>query len=650
MALKWLRDNLKHLKFILWGVVAVFVLLVFVDWGTGRSGRGGGGAAAVTVGERAVSEAEFIEEMRRMNARFQQQFGDQWNDLRGQVDLAGQTVAYFVEREMHLAEAAEAGLVVSDEELQEAILSNPMFKDRDGRFVGQQAYERMIRGYFQLSPQQFERRFAEDLLISKLSSLVERGVVVSDADIDAELRRQNETADLAAIQIRYERFLNDVTVTEDELRAHYEARGEDFRRGEQRVIRYLVVETSRLRRTLPVEQTELRAYYDAHGSEFSTGEQAHARHILFRLPPSADASQRAEIKLKAEGVLRIAQAGGDFAELAAKHSEDPGSKDTGGDLGWFGRGEMVPEFESAVFSAKPGELLGPVESQYGLHIIKVEGFTPQRQQPFEEVEEQVKFRVLEGRAAAEAEIRASALLRRLASEEAAGEELWQQVADEDESIVLNVSPPFSAGEPVPGTGGGSDLSAEVFAAEVGAIGGPRAIPRGWMVWTLTEVRPGGVPAFEEVRSAVDQQVRKAKALDLAAGVAAQVAGRWRAGGDPAEIATAHGTSVVEASDHRRGTAVGALGPSPALDTAVFGATAGAVVGPVRIGDRGVVVAKVDRLTLIDPVTLERDRAGARDRLAAERGQQLLRAMINERRKDTPVTVDDELMERFAPRG
>jgi len=650
MALKYLRDNLKHLKFILWGVVAIFVLLVFVDWGTGRSGRGGGTSAAVTVGERAVSEAEFIEEMRRMNDRFQQQFGDQWNDLRDQVDLAGQTVAYFVEREMHLAEAAEAGLVVSDEELQEAILANPMFKDRDGRFVGQQTYERMIRGYFQLSPQEFERRFAEDLLIAKLSSLVERGVAVSDADIEGELRRQNETADLAAIQIRYERFLNDVTLTEDELRAHYDAHGEDYRRGEQRVIRYLVVETSRLRRTLPVEQAELRAYYDEHASEFTTGEQAHARHILFRLPPSADADQRAEIKLKADGVLRIAQAGGDFAELAKKYSEDPGSKDNGGDLGWFARGEMVPEFEAAVFNAKPGELLGPVESQYGLHIIKVEGFTPERQQPFEEVEEQVKFRVLEGRAAAEAEIRASALLRRLSSEEAAGEELWQQVADEDESVVLNVSPPFGAGEPVPGTGGGSDLSAEVFAAEIGAIGGPRAIPRGWMVWKLAEVRPGGVPAFEEVRSAVDQQARMAKALDLASGVAAEAAGRWRAGGDPSEIATAYGTSVVEARDHRRGAAIGAIGPAPAVDAAVFGAGVGTVVGPIRIGDRGVVVAKVERLTLIDRATLERDRAGTRERLAAERGQQLLRAMINERRKDTPVTVDDELMERFAPRG
>jgi|APFre7841882724_1041349.scaffolds.fasta_scaffold00237_6 peptidyl-prolyl cis-trans isomerase D len=650
MALKWLRDNLKHLKFILWGVVAIFVLLVFVDWGTGRSGRGGGAAVAVTIGAREVSEGEFIEEMRRMNDRFQQQFGDQWNDLRGQVDLAGQTVAYFVEREMHLAEAAKAGLVVSDEELQEAILANPMFKDRDGRFVGQENYERMIRGYFQLSPQEFERRYAEDLLISKLSTLVERGVYVTDAEIDGELRQQRETADLAAIQVRYERFLNDVTVADDELRAHYEAHGEDYRRGEQRVIRYLVVETSRLRRTLPVDTTELEAYYNEHRSEFMAGEQAHARHILFRLPPSATADQRAEIKLKADGVLRIAQAGGDFAELAKKHSEDPGSRDSGGDLGWFARGEMVPEFEGAVFNAKPGDLVGPVESQYGFHIIKVEGFTPERQQPFEEVEEQVKARVLEGRAAAEAEIRASNLLRRLTSEEAAGDEVWQQIADEDESVVLNVSPPFGPDEPVPGTGGGADLSADVFAADIGAIGGPRSIPRGWMVWKLTEVRPAGVPSFDEVRPAVDQQVRKLKALDLAAGVAAQIAGRWRAGGDPDEIAAAHGTSVVQAVDHRRGAAIGVIGPAPAVDAAAFAAGVGAVVGPIRVGDRGVVVAKVEKLTVVDSASLERDRAGARERLAAERGQLLLRAMINERRKDTPVTVNNELVERFAPRG
>jgi len=303
-----------------------------------------------------------------------------------------------------------------------------------------------------------------------------------------------------------------------------------------------------------------------------------------------------------------------------------------------------------VFGAKPGDILGPVESQFGFHIIKVEGFTPEQLQPFDEVQEQVRFRVLEGRAAAEAEIRASALLRRVSSEEAASDELWQQIADEDEAVVLNVSPPFGRGEPVPGTGGGAELSDEVFAAGVGDIGGPRAIPRGWTVWQVAEVRPEGVPPFEDVRAAVDQQVRKLKALGLAVGVATQIAQDWRAGGDPETIAAEFGTTVIESSDHRRGSAISGIGAAPAVDRAVFSAAAGDVVGPVRIGDRGVVVAKVEQLSLVDRADLEREAVQARDRLAAERGQMLLRAMINERRRDTEVTVDNQFMERFAPRG
>ena len=89
MALKWLRDNLRHLKFILWGVVLVFVLLVFVDWGAGRAGGGGGASAAVRVGNRTVSEIEFLDEMRRLDQRFAQIYGERWNELRNQVDLAG---------------------------------------------------------------------------------------------------------------------------------------------------------------------------------------------------------------------------------------------------------------------------------------------------------------------------------------------------------------------------------------------------------------------------------------------------------------------------------------------------------------------------------------------------------------------------------
>ena len=586
MALKWLRDNLRHLKFVLWGVVLVFVLLVFVDWGSGRSGGGGGGRSAVRIGNRNVSEAEFIGELRRMNDRFQRQFGDQWNDLRSQVDLAGQTVAYFIDRELHLEEAAAAGLVVSDQELQQAILETPMFLNSEGVFVGQETYERMIRSYFQMTPQEFEKNFEEDLLIGKLNALVYRGVYVGDDEVEEDLRRQRETADLSTVHIRYERYLNDVTVTDNDLMAYYEDNLENYRRDEQRVIRYLVVETSRLRRTLPVTDDELQTYYDEHVDDFVVGEQANARHILLRLPPSATPDDRAEVELRADGVLKIVQAGGDFGELAAKYSEDPGSKDSGGDLGWFGRGEMVKEFETAVFNAKPGEIIGPVESQFGFHIIKVEGFKPEQQQSFDEVVDQVKFRVLEGRAAAEAEIRAAALMRRIAAEEPATDDAWQAIADEDESVVLNVSPAFESGQAIPGTGGGAELSEEAFDVEVGHVGGPMPIPRGWIVWQLADVQPEGVPSFEEVRPAVEQEVRQLKASGLAVGVGTRLAERWREGGDPEQLAEEFGTAVVEVPGYRRGAAVGTIGPTPAVDAKVFAADVGESWGRSNSGTAG----------------------------------------------------------------
>lgn len=647
MALKWLRDNLRHLKIILWGVVAVFVLLVFVDWGGGRSGPGGAGEAAIRIGDREVSEHEFIAEMRLMNQRFQQVYGDRWNELSEQVDLSGQTVAYFIDRELQVEEARQAGLAVSEDELRERILADPLFQDQSGVFIGADRYQRVVRSYFRMSPQEFENRYTEDLLVGKLNALMFANVYVSATEVEESFRRQSELADMDAIQLRYEPYLSDVELDEDEIREYFDANAEDYRRSEQRVIRYLVVENSKLRRMLPVEDTELQAYYEENREDFMEGEQAHARHILIRLAPGTSAADREEARLRADGIAKIARTGADFGELATKHSDDPGSKDNGGDLGWFGRGQMVKEFEDAVWAAKPGDILGPVESQFGYHIIRVEGFKPARQQPFDEVREQVRFRYLEGRAAAEAELRAAELARRLTSDNPTTEEEWQRIADEDESVVLNVSPPFGRGDSVPGTGGGVDLADEAFAANQGEIGGPRAIPRGWMVWQLSHVRPEGIPPFDDVRVEVEQKLRQDRALELAAVQAAALADRWRSGEDRVALAEEYGGSAVEAKEHRWGTPIGNIGAAMALDEAVFAAAEGEVVGPVNLGSRGVVVARVDRLELMDRSKFEQEKENIRMRLRSERAQELLRAMVDERRRDTVVTVNNELMERFA---
>jgi peptidyl-prolyl cis-trans isomerase D len=647
MALKWLRDNLRHLKFILWGVVAVFVLLVFVDWGAGRSGPGGSGEPAVRIGDRVVTEQEFLTEMRLMNQRFQQLYGDRWNELRDQVDLPGQTVAYFIDRELRLAEAKRVGLVVSEEELQERILADPLFQDQNGSFIGSDRYQRAIRSYFRMSPQEFEARYAQDLLVGKLDALMITSAYVSDAEVEEAYRRQTEQVDFDVVQLRYEPRLADVVVGEPEVISHYETHSEEYRREEQRIIRYLVIENSKLRRLLPATDDELEAYYQAHLDDFLEGEQAHARHILIRVAPGASEAERIEARTRAEGVLKIAQSGADFGELAAKHSADPGSKDNGGDLGWFERGQMVKEFEDAVWGGKPGELLGPVESQFGFHIIRVEGFRPQRQQPFDEVREQVRFRYLEGRAAAEAELRARELARRLESEQPESEEDWQKIADEDEAVVLNLSPPFGKDDAVPGTGGGPDLAAEAFAADVGDFGEPRAIPRGWMVWQLSQVRPSGVPALDEVRAEVEQQLRREKALELTMVSAADLAERWRAGEEVDTLVEEFGGTSTEVRDHRRGAAVGSIGGALALDDVVFSSSEGSVVGPVMLGSRGVAVAKVERVQAMDAAQFEQARDGLREQLQAQRAQGLLQSILEESRRDTVVTVNNELMGQFA---
>ncbi len=648
MALKYLRDNLRHLKFVLWGVVIVFVLLVFVDWGSGRAG-GGGNGAAVKIGRHEVTEQQFVQQVKRLQDLYQRQLGDNWEQFKDRINLGEQAVQQLVERQLLLDEAHDMGLVVSEEEVRRQVLSLPVFTDENGQFIGQEGYKRILRAN-RTNPQDFEAQLREDLLLEKLRAMLVDGIWIDDAEVDDSIRREREQASVKAIQLRYERFLADVTIGDDEAREYFEANKETFRREEERVIRYLVIETNKLRRLLEVDDDQLQAYFDEHKDEFRQGEQVQASHILFRLNPGATPDEEAAVKLKAEQVAKLARGGADFAELAGVHSEDPGSKDNGGDLGWFGKGRMVPEFEKAVFGAKPGDLIGPVKSQFGYHVIKVVGVRPERVPSLDEIKDEVRFKYLESHAASEAEVRAAALAKRVTTERPDTDEAWQAIADEDEAVVLNESPPFTAEDIIPGTGSDPAFTEEVFKADVGDIGGPKVIPRGWIVWQLKETRPEGIPDFEIARDEVEQRLGREKAMALAEEKAGELAAAWKAGEDPKTLAEANDTTVVEAPNHRRGAAFGALGVVPALDAEVFSAGEGDVIGPVTVPERGVIVARVERLTLVSPEELAAQREQKRRQLMNQRADQLMTALVNERRRETTVTVNTELVAQFAPKG
>ena len=131
-------------------------------------------------------------------------------------------------------------------------------------------------------------------------------------------------------------------------------------------------------------QQEIQAYYNQHKSEYSTPEQARSRHILIKVAPNADAKTDAAAKAKAEDILKQIKGGANFADLAKKNSDDPGSKDSGGELPFAQHGTMVPEFDKAIFSQAIGDTQ-IVKSQFGYHIVQVEERKPAHQQDISEV-------------------------------------------------------------------------------------------------------------------------------------------------------------------------------------------------------------------------------------------------------------------------
>src|SRR5688572_8304130 len=192
-------------------------------------------------------------------------------------------------------------------------------------------------------------------------------MAVSNAYLKREYRKRNEKVKLQVVAMNAEQFRSQVTVSDAEVASHFDSKKAEYRVGEQRKIKYLLLDRDQARQKVNVPPADVQRYYNSNIGQYQTAEQVRASHILLNTAGKDEAA----VRKQAESLLAQARAGADFAELAKKFSEDEGSKVTGGDLNYFGRGRMVPEFEAAAFTIAPGQISVLVKTQYGFHIIKV---------------------------------------------------------------------------------------------------------------------------------------------------------------------------------------------------------------------------------------------------------------------------------------
>lgn len=642
MALKYMRDNLKSLTWVLWLVVGVFIMLVFFEWGGFNSKPAGtfNEEGAAWVGDKTITFGEFSREHQDLENRYRQLMGDNFNrELLDQFNLPRQALDRLIQQKILLMEAEKVGLVATDAEVQKTILNFPVFQDEDGRFVGAENYRNFLRAN-RFTVDEFEESIRESVLLGKLDDILSGTVYVSDEELEEIYRDQAEKAKIRFVQLPATQFA-EREATPEEVAAYFAENQEDYALPEQRVADYLMVDTARLRREIEIPEEELRAYYEGNPDQFTREEQVRARHILLRVTPDRPEAQ-AESELLA--VRRRLEAGEDFATLAGDLSDDEGSAANGGSLGYFGRGQMVKPFEDAAFGAPVGTVVGPVKSDFGFHLIEVEDKRAGGLQPFEEAQAVARARLLGDRSGTLAAEKIQDVSQIIAERELSTPEEFQALAEE-EGLTWATTDPFGENDNITGIGRAPGFTSAAFSLAEGELSEPIQIPRGWVILQLAEIKAPRVPELSEVEDRVKQaanlEARKKAAAERLEEVRAQIDG----GGNFDELVAELGVEPQESAEFGRFGNITGLGSNNEVVNGALSREVGEWGGPV-LTDQGAVLYEVTERKSYDVAGFEAEKDTLREQEVTQRIDQLRRSLIELRQRDLKPSYSQQVMETF----
>ncbi len=346
-----MRRHRDWLKWSLGLVCVAFVLFYIPDF---LKGTGADAASSDTIAKvegHEITAGEFRRTYQAQVQAYRSAYGANMNDqLLKQLGIEQQILQQMVDERAALAEAERLGVTVSDEEVRQRIFAMPAFQENGG-FIGEQRYQQLLRMQRPpMMPSEFETNVRRGLTVEKLRASLTDWLAVPDKELEEAYRRRNDKIKLAVVTFNADSFRGQATASDADVASHFEAHKNDFKIPEKRKIRYVLLDIEAMRGKVVVPPADIEKAYNSSIEQYTTPEQVRASHILLKTEGKTDA----DVKAKAEAILKQAKAGADFAELAKKNSEDESNAKNGGDLDYFGRGRMVPEFDQAVFAMQPG--------------------------------------------------------------------------------------------------------------------------------------------------------------------------------------------------------------------------------------------------------------------------------------------------------
>jgi len=539
------------------------------------------------------------------------------------IPRAGQIL---VQRAILKHEADRMNLQVSDEDLRRELQTGPFaqYLFPNGNYIGDDAYMNFVQSAFQTTRGDFESQVKADMELNRLQALITGGVTVSDSAVREAYKVDGTKVKFDYAVISSDDLRKSINPSDAELQAFFKTNAARYATAvpEMRKIEYASFDTSNLPGGKPqISDADVQAYYNAHQDQYQVKEQVKVRHILIAVPAGADAKTDAAGKAKAEDILKQIKAGGNFADLASKNSDDPGSKTQGGELGWLDRGKTVPEFDKVAFTLAPGQTSDLVKTQFGYHILQVEEKKTAHLRPISEVKAEIVPILEQQRAGAAEQTFASAL-----AADAKKNGLDKAAAAKGLKVVTT---DFVAKDGViPGLADGAPLLTQAFSVVKGADPASVATGDGFAVFQVTDIKPAHAPEFADYKTHILEDYREQQVPQLLSAQLNKLEDRAKVLNDlknaAAEMNIPLKTSELVGKDGQ----VPDLGAMSGPGAVAFSLAKGAISGPLNVGRVGVVLSVTDKQEpTADDIT--KNFTATREKLLNDQREEIFRVYIGE---------------------
>jgi peptidyl-prolyl cis-trans isomerase D len=553
-----------------------------------------------------------------------------------------------VQQQIMLAEADKLGIRATNADVIQFLHNGPtgqvLFPN--GVFIGDDQYARLISERLNTTVADFETDVKRDIVIKRLQALITAGVAVGDQEVRDKYRKDNIKIKFDYAVISVDDLRKQINPSDSDIEAFFKKNVARYASAvpEERKITYFAFTPNQLPGGVPQpSQQEIQQYFAAHQSEYSIPEQAKSRHILIKVDAGADAKTDAAAKAKAEGLLKQIQGGANFADVAKKNSDDPGSKDSGGELGFAQRGHMVPEFDSAIFTQKIGDTK-IVKSQFGYHIVQVEERQQAHAQQLNELLPTIQATLIRQKAATAEENYAHAL-----TSEAIKNGLEKTAAAH--RLDVATTPLVGRQGVVAALPDGSQMISKAFESKQGDPPQFATTGEGYAIFQVTGVAAAHAPDFADWKAKVTEDYRDERLPILLSQKTAELAAKAKSSNDLAKAAKEMGATVKTSDLVGQTGQVPDLGQVGQVAPQLFDMTPGAISGPINAQRTGVVAKLVDKQEpTVDEIAKNYDQM--RDQILEERRSEAFNVfsstIFNDYKKKNRIRLNAKAQSSEAP--